>query len=109
MRPGELMPSTTGRYADIGLASRRARLAHRWRRFRESVRVLLARPYRLAPQDTRVGYTMYREWGHWTVRPVTGWRARRWITPPIHATRAVPRDDRDTACDWAAELLGIPH
>ncbi len=104
------MPLTTGRYCEIRLDTRRARLAHRWRWLRESVRVLLlTRPHRLDPTDTGAGYTMYREWGHWTVRPVTGWRARRWITPPTHATRTIARDDRDAACDWAADLLGIPH
>jgi hypothetical protein len=69
--------------------------------------VLLARPGRLTPADTRVGYTIYREWGHWTVRPVAGWRSHRWITPPTHATRSVP--DHDSACEWAADLLGVPH
>jgi hypothetical protein len=54
-------------------------------------------------------YAMYREWGRWTIRPVTGWRSHRWITPPTHATRAIAHDDHDTASDWAADLLSIPR
>jgi hypothetical protein len=104
-----MMPISTGRYAAYTPGSRRAALAHRWSWLRHSVRLLLARPHRLAPEDTGTGYAMYREWGRWTIRPVTGWCSHRWITPPTHATRAIAHDDHDEASDWAADLLNIPH
>jgi hypothetical protein len=52
------MPISTGRYAACTPGSRRAALAHRWSWLRHSVRLLLARPHRLAPEDTGTGYAL---------------------------------------------------
>ncbi|MEU1550216.1 hypothetical protein [Nocardia sp. NPDC005745] len=94
------MPMTAGRYADAGPS-------RPWFWVRHAVAGLV--PARRDPRDNGGGYTMHREWGAWTLRPVTGWRSIRWITPPAHATRSVPATDRDAALDWHAEKLGIPH
>lgn len=101
------MPITNGRYGALPGLSRRQRMTLRGRWLRHWVSLQLARPSRLPPEDTRVGHVLYREFGCWTVRPVAGWRARRWITPPTHATRAIAGDEGDAACDWAGEVLGI--
>ncbi|QIS15911.1 hypothetical protein [Nocardia arthritidis] len=45
--------------------------------------------------------------GWWTVRPVRGFRSRRWISKPIYATRAIPGDDREAALTWMGKQLGI--
>lgn len=47
------------------------------------------------------------EMGWWTVRPVTGAGARRWISKPKYATRAIARDDREAALTWMGQLLGL--
>jgi hypothetical protein len=105
-----MMPITTGRYGTATTTTtRRAELARRWHWLRHCARVLRDRPRRLRPDDNGAGHAMSREWGCWTIRPAAGWRSHRWITPPTHLTRAIGRDDRDGACDWAADLLGIPH
>jgi hypothetical protein len=102
------MPITSGRYATYWAASTSwQRLARRWLWLKASVRTLCARPNRLAPGDTGVGSSLYREFGYWTIRPVAGWRSHRWVTPPTHATRDVPGTDHDAACDWAIAVLGI--
>jgi hypothetical protein len=62
---------------------------------------------RLDERDNGAGYTVHREWGRWTLRPVTGWRALRWVTPAPYATRAIPGNDRDAACDWAMKALDL--
>jgi hypothetical protein len=62
---------------------------------------------RLDERDNGAGYTLHREWGYWTLRPVTGWRSLRWITPPPHATRAILGHDRDAARDWGMKALNL--
>ena len=103
------MPLTNGRYGSLQGRSitARQRLGMRWRWLRHSVGLWLARPNRLAPGDTGAGTTLHREWGHWVIRPVSGWRSRRWITPPLHATRHVPASDRDGALYWGMDTLGL--
>jgi hypothetical protein len=101
------MPITTGEYAPRTIMSRRELLAHRWFWLRHNVALLMQRPWRLDESDTGVGHALYREWGYWTVRPVAGWRSRRWITPPMHATRCIPGADHDAAIEWSMERLGI--
>ena len=101
------MPITNGRYASRKTSTPRERLAHHWFWLRHRASVLLARPGRLTPEDNGAGHTVYREWGHWTVRPVAGWRSHRWITPPTHATRRVSGSNHDAACEWAMTVLGI--
>ncbi|WP_157172877.1 hypothetical protein [Nocardia exalbida] len=99
------MPVTTGRYASL---DQPLSLRHRWGWLRHNTAMWL-RARRLDPRDNGGGYTMRREWGAWTLRPVTGWRSIPWVTPPVHATRSVPATERDAALDWHAEQLGIPH
>lgn len=100
------MPLTNGNYGTIDIPSRWGRLKHRWYWLRANLRFLLTHP-RHHPEDSRVGYTLHREWGVWVVRPASGWRSCRWITPPVHATHSVPRNDRDAALEWAMTILGI--
>lgn len=99
------MPTTTGRYAERPVSSPRAKLAHR--RFWLQHTLAWLRPARLDKCDTGAGYVLGREWGRWTLRPVSGWRSLRWITPPTHATRGIPGTDRDAACDWSMDVLGV--
>ncbi len=99
------MPATTGRYATYSAGTLASRAAHRYRWLVRSV-VRIAGRGRLDERDNGSGYTLHREWGRWTLRPVTGWRSLRWITPPPHATRAILRHDRDAACDWGMKALG---
>jgi hypothetical protein len=91
------MPLTQGRY---GESDGHHRLF--WLRHNASQ---LLRSLRRDPRDTGGGYTMHREWGAWVLRPVSGWRALRWITPPADATRSV--NDRDAALDYYAAKLGV--
>jgi len=99
-----------GRYASSRTTSTitpRQRLAHHWFWLRHTITMRCARPHHLAPEDTGAGSTIYREWGHWTIRPVAGWRSHRWITPPLRATRAIPASNHDAATQWALDVLGI--
>ncbi|WP_157107824.1 hypothetical protein [Nocardia amikacinitolerans] len=48
-----------------------------------------------------------RELGWWTVRPMLGWRSRRWVSKPTYATRAIPGDDLSAAKDWMRAALEI--
>ncbi len=100
------MPVTTGRYAPRTLHTLADRANHRWFWLRHNAARIL-RPARLDPRDNGGGYTLHREWGRWTLRPVTGWRSLRWITPALHATRTIPGRDRDAACDWGLNVLGL--
>ena len=93
------MPATTGRYATYNAGTLTSRAAHRCRWLLRTV-VRIAGRGRLDERDNGGGYTLHREWGYWTLRPVTGWRSLRWITPAPHATRAIPGHDRDAAGDW---------
>jgi hypothetical protein len=102
------MPLTTGRYMDSQITSRRARAAHRWRWVRTRVSAfVMYPPWWRHPEDTGAGHDIYREWGLWVLRPASGWRSWRWITPPTAATHTIPHDDRDTALEWAMKVLGI--
>jgi hypothetical protein len=100
------MPVTTGRYASYNPGTLASRVTHRCRWLLRSV-VRIADQWRLDERDNGGGYTLHREWGRWTLRPVTGWRSLRWITPAPHATRTVPGHDRDAACDWGMKVLGL--
>ncbi len=62
---------------------------------------------RLHPDDTGGGYTLHREVGWWTVRPVSGWGARRWVSKPKYATRTIPGTDREEALTWMCTKLGV--
>jgi hypothetical protein len=102
------MPLTNGRYVDLPRLTRPQRVVFRLRWLRGRVRGFVwYPPWRRHPEDTGGGHTINREWGAWIVRPVSGWRSWRWITPPSHATRSVARADRDAACFWALDVLGI--
>jgi hypothetical protein len=102
------MPLVNGRYMELGPASQRERAAHRWRWLRTRASALLMySPWNRCDEDAGAGHTIHREWSFWTVRPASGWRSWRWITPPTSATRTVRRDDRDNACEWAMKVLGI--
>ncbi len=46
-----------------------------------------------------------REYGGWVIRPASGWRRLRWITPPLHYTRAIAADDMDAVGSWMLEKL----
>ncbi|ONM50493.1 hypothetical protein [Nocardia donostiensis] len=94
------MPLTEGRYAE------RTGPRRLWFWIRRSFADAVRR-YRRDPRDTGGGYVMHREWGAWVLRPVTGWRSLRWVSPPVRATRAVPAGDRDAAVDWHAQALGM--
>jgi len=99
------MPATTGRYATrkAGTPADRANHHRRWLLHAAARRLGRAR----LDQRDNGGYTLHREWGRWTLRPVTGWRSLRWITPAPHTTRTIPRHDRDTAGDWGLKVLGL--
>jgi hypothetical protein len=102
------MPLTHGRYMEVPDLSRRQAIAFRLRWLHgRALGFFLYPPWRRHPEDTGAGHTIHREWGHWTVRPASGPRSWRWITPPTHATRTIPSDDRDAACDWALKVLDI--
>ncbi|MER7453503.1 hypothetical protein ABTW96_24805 [Nocardia beijingensis] len=47
----------------------------------------------------------HREYGGWVIRPASGWRRLRWITPPLHYTRAIPADDMYAVGTWMLEKL----
>ncbi|AHH19633.1 hypothetical protein NONO_c48490 [Nocardia nova SH22a] len=91
------MPLTQGRYADSSEHHRLFWLRHHVGR--------LFRSLSRDPRDDGGGYTMHREYGAWVLRPVSGWRSLRWITPPADSVRSVP--DRDAALDHYAAKLGI--
>jgi hypothetical protein len=104
------MPATTGRYAARTTHTLADRVNHRWFWLRHTLchtATRILRQGRLDPRDSGGGYTLHREWGRWTLRPVTGWRSLRWITPAPHVTRTIPGHDRDAACDWGLNVLGI--
>ena len=101
-----LMPITRGRYGALPDLTRGQRLALRCSWLRQWVSWCGPGPI-VSPGDTGAGYVLYREWFCGTVRPLAGCRARRWITSPTHITRVIPGDDRDDACAWAGELLGV--
>ncbi|MGW4329209.1 hypothetical protein ACWEKR_25350 [Nocardia sp. NPDC004573] len=67
--------------------------------------------YRFRDVSRAPGYTgedqwhARREYGGWVIRPASGWRRLRWITPPLHYTRAVPADDMDALGSWMLEKL----
>jgi hypothetical protein len=46
-----------------------------------------------------------REYGGWVIRPSIGWRRIRWITPPLHYTRAIPADDMHAVGSWMLAKL----
>ena len=99
------MPATTGRYATRSAGTLTGRVTHHGRWLLHAASRFTGRA-RLDERDNGGGYTLHREWGHWTLRPVTGWRSLRWITPAPHATRTIPGHDRDAACDWGMKTLG---
>jgi hypothetical protein len=72
--------------------------------FRRKLLRLLPPP---RPRGGKTGYPIRREFGGWAVRPDRGWRRFRWITPPLHLTRAIPSGDEDAATDWALERMGM--
>ncbi|MFI2284062.1 hypothetical protein [Nocardia beijingensis] len=47
----------------------------------------------------------HREYGGWVIRPASGWRRLRWITPPLHYTRAIPAYDMYAVGTWMLEKL----
>lgn len=97
------MPMFNGSYADYSDPG----LWHRMRFWGpEHLRNAWGR-LRLDPRDNGGGFTLHREWGAWTMRPVTGWRSVRWITPPPHSIRSIPGDDRTAAIDWGVKALGL--
>lgn len=103
------MPLTQGRYAPMLRSTRREMITSRLRWLRgKTVGFFLYPPWQRHPEDTGEGFQLNREWGFWTVRPHRGWRSIRWISPAVHATRRIRRDDNDAAELWAAQLLGIP-
>jgi hypothetical protein len=100
------MPATTGRYATRSAGTLTSRLTHRCGWLLRTV-VRIGYRERLDERDNGGGYTLHREWGHWTLRPITGWRSLRWITPAPHATRTIPGHERDAASDWGMKTLDL--
>jgi hypothetical protein len=100
------MPAATGRYGTRSVGTLAGRVNHRWRWLLHAAVRITGRG-RLDERDNGGGYILYREWGRWTLRPVTGWRSVRWVTPAPHATRAIPGHDRDAAGDWGLRVLGL--
>jgi hypothetical protein len=100
------MPATSGRYATRPAGSLVDSATHHWRWLALAAIRFVGRA-RLDQRDNGGGYTLHREWGRWTLRPVSGWRSLRWITPAPHATRTVPGHDRDAAGDWGLKVLGL--
>ncbi|BDU03643.1 hypothetical protein [Nocardia sputorum] len=47
----------------------------------------------------------HREYGGWVIRPASGWRRFRWITPRLHYTRAIPADDMYALGTWMLAKL----
>lgn len=102
------MPLTQGRYMEAPGRTRPQLLASRLRWLRGSVQGFFLYPqWRRHPEDTGGGHSVRREWGAWTIRPASGWRSLRWITPPTHMNRTIARDDQDAAYDWSLETLGV--
>ncbi|WP_280246731.1 hypothetical protein [Nocardia abscessus] len=67
--------------------------------------------YRFRDVSREPGYTRKlqwnsrREYGGWVIRPSVGWRRIRWITPPLHYTRAIAADDMDALGTWMLAKL----
>ncbi|WP_327110772.1 hypothetical protein OHB12_23700 [Nocardia sp. NBC_01730] len=67
--------------------------------------------YRFRRASREPGYTGENQWvprreyGGWVIRPCSGWRRIRWITPPLHYTRAIPADDTYAVGTWMLEKL----
>ncbi|WP_454199614.1 hypothetical protein [Nocardia sp. Marseille-Q1738] len=87
-----------------------------WHRFRRTLLKLMPPsrrefesllPFPCDPGSRTTGFPIRREFGGWAVRPDRGWRSIRWITPPLHFTRAIPAGDADAAADWALERMGL--
>lgn len=91
------MPLTQGRYGE-------STGHHRLFWLRHNAGQLL-RSQRRDPGDAGGGYTVHREFGAWVLRPVSGWRSLRWVTPPVSSTRSV--SDRESALDWYSAELGL--
>jgi hypothetical protein len=100
------MPAPTGRYATYSAGTLTSRATHRCRWLLYAASRFTGRG-RLDERDNGGGDTLHREWGRWTLRPVTGWRSLRWITPAPHATRTIPGHDRDAASDWGMKTLDL--
>lgn len=100
------MPATTGRYATYNAGTLTSRINHH-RRWLLHAALRITGRGRLDERDNGGGHTLHREFGRWTLRPITGWRSLRWITPAPYATRAIPGHDRDAACDWGMKALDL--
>ncbi|MGV9615165.1 hypothetical protein [Nocardia xishanensis] len=85
-RYAEMQPGTIGRWRMVA-----NRIEHR---------LWLLRQPRHHPDDTGDGYAVHQEFGRWTIRPNSGWRSHRWLTPPIHSART-----EDAALNYAAATL----
>ncbi|WP_328660324.1 hypothetical protein [Nocardia salmonicida] len=75
----------------------------RWRLTRLAMALRDRREHRSDPG----AYPLRREYGGWTVRPFSGWRSVRGVTPPLAYTRHIPATDRDAAIDWAMEKMHL--
>jgi hypothetical protein len=64
------MPATTGRYATRSAGTLAGRVNHHWRWLLHAAARRVGRG-RLDERDNGGGYTLHREWGRWTMRPVT--------------------------------------
>ncbi len=83
-------------------SSGRSMWSGRWFRLRQQLALLHP-----APAGSGKAYSLGREWGGWTGRPVRGLRRLRWVTLPAYYTRKVPANDVEAATDWLLERRGL--
>ncbi|WP_433655049.1 hypothetical protein ACQPW1_29505 [Nocardia sp. CA-128927] len=87
------------------IGSGHATWSQRWFRLRFNLRYRFRRALREPGYTGEKQCNPSREYGGWVIRPAAGWRRLRWITPPLHYTRAIPADDTYGVGSWMLEKL----
>lgn len=98
------MSLTTGRYAE---SDARPTLHSRLFWLRRNITTFLLEVREGLSEDTGDGSYLCRDWGVWMVRPCHGFRSRRWVSLPQHATRSIAAGDNEAATDWFMAQAGI--
>lgn len=77
----------------------------RWFRLRSYLYLRFRRVSRERGYTRQLQWNSRREYRGWVIRPSIGWRRIRWITPPMHYTRAIPADDNYAVGTWMLAKL----
>lgn len=88
------------------ISSGPATWSQRWLRLRFNLRSRFRRASREPGYTADNQWHVRREYGGWVIRPASGWRRLRWVTPPLHFTRAIPAGDTYAVGSWMLNKLG---